>query len=326
MELFTIVLVVFLIVLIILLILWSTNYFNIRILESPLANKLPYDGPYSRDGSGGNSFQFNPNVNETINNEYSYNLQFFISDWEYNYGEPKLIFFRGNSSQNSSLNEPIRCNPGVWLYPKNASLMIRVDSADKDFPVPADANPDRTCGPSKKCNYSNKLSQNLTKMTTHFATTNPNDCQNKCSSLPDCDGFNMNSKKCQLLKGKTGTGSGYVKIKDMNPRNLVNYGTDVSKYCDISNLPIQKWITLTLVMFLGQLDVYIDGKLIRSCSGMNPKHYGTPITINPQFKGNIKNFQYFNHTLNAIDVQALYNNMNVFTDMQLIGQGIKNKL
>lgn len=276
---FNIVLIIFTTVLIILFIMWTLGYFKRQIKESPLFIGIKEDTPYAK------ALTFDPKVNEQIFNEYSYNFQFYISDWEYNYGQPKLIFYRGTTS-----GTKIMCNPGVWLYPKQTSLMIRVDSNDK-YIHESSTKTDDTCNNHKKqCNV---------KIDDHN------------SFVKDMNPINAYD---QAVSDSASPSNNYT------PSATPNH----NKYCDITNLPIQKWIMLSLVMFHGQLDVYIDGVLVRSCYGIAPKHYGDNITINPEFKGKIKNFQYFNHTLNANDIQRLYNNMNIYTDLQMVGGGVSN--
>jgi hypothetical protein len=61
-----------------------------------------------------------------------------------------------------------------------------------------------------------------------------------------------------------------AKLNDIRPANGSSYGatpyTDVdSKKCDIESIDLQRWVCITAVLDGRTLDMYIDGKLSRSC-------------------------------------------------------------
>ena len=41
--------------------------------------------------------------------------------------------------------------------------------------------------------------------------------------------------------------------------------TEVIHNCDVANIPIQKWVNLMVSVFNKTMDVYVDGKLVRTC-------------------------------------------------------------
>jgi len=61
--------------------------------------------------------------------------------------------------------------------------------------------------------------------------------------------------------------------KETNLRNLMNQQTSMQMFsttvtdvpCDIKEVPLQKWVNLTIVSSGRVLDIYMDGKLTRSC-------------------------------------------------------------
>lgn len=141
-------------------------------------------------------------------NEYTYSFWLFIDDWEYKYGKPKCVFYRGDSDGNNS-------NPSVWLYPKENKLMIR------------------------------------------FQT------------------FTYGSER--------------LSMPEMNPLKNPSILND-NMVCDIDNIPLQKWVHVVIVLWNRTSDVYIDGKLTRSCilpgvPQMNEEHLH--VTPHGGFSGNI---------------------------------------
>ena len=79
--------------------------------------------------------------------------------------------------------------------------------------------------------------------------------------------------------------------------------------CEIPNIPIQRWVHLVLVMHNKTLDVYINGKLKRSCIYKQVPKYNTDdlhITDNGGFKGDLSEFKYFNKALSPSEIYGIY--------------------
>ena len=101
--------------------------------------------------------------------------------------------------------------------------------------------------------------------------------------------------------------------------------------CDIQNIPFNKWVHVTYVLNNRTVDVYINGKLERSCV-----LEGLPVIQNNMFIkvasdggffGKIGRTQYFTSALNSNDVLSLYNRgplgstsykINFFTDGNMV--------
>ncbi len=136
--------------------------------------------------------------------------------------------------------------------------------------------------------------------------------------MPNCELYSDSSQN----SGVTGLGAGtyYPRTFDSDPNNLLSYSANPFKQCDIKGLPIQTWINLTIVYFNNQLDVYIDGILRRSCNNivsipfeLKSDSGGTfdqlkpyNITVNPQFKGEIKDMKYFDYSLNSNQIGEMF--------------------
>merc|ERR1711934_260316 len=157
--------------------------------------------------------------------EYTYSFWIFISDWQYKYGHPKPILYKGDK-------EGMHANPCVWLYPKENKLMVRFDNYT----------------------YGN---QRLTP-------------------------------------------------EKMNP---IKYPEILEKdyVCDVENIPLQKWVHVGVVLWNRTTDVYIDGKLVRSCilPGV-PRINNEKLYVTPQggFHGNISRLLVVNKAYNPY---AIYN-------------------
>jgi hypothetical protein len=80
--------------------------------------------------------------------------------------------------------------------------------------------------------------------------------------------------------------------------------TDDVYICEVPNLPLQDWFSVSVTVFERNLDVYIDGKLVKSCflPGV-PKPAAGDITLagNGGFSGNMCNFYHYPRMLTPGD-------------------------
>ena len=99
-------------------------------------------------------------------------------------------------------------------------------------------------------------------------------------------------------------------------------GKDTPQYCNIANIPIQKWVHVAYVLDNRSVDVYVDCKLERSCilTGVphlnNAKLHLFPETnlktnsINDNqtgFLGQMASLRYFSQALRPVDIARLCN-------------------
>jgi hypothetical protein len=80
--------------------------------------------------------------------------------------------------------------------------------------------------------------------------------------------------------------------------------------CSVGNVPIQKWVNLLVSVYGRTMDIYLDGKLVRTCllpgvASINPnaKIYVTPMG---GFDGWTSNFQYYPNSLNPQQAWNIY--------------------
>lgn len=87
-------------------------------------------------------------------------------------------------------------------------------------------------------------------------------------------------------------------------------GATVVHTCAVSNVPIQKWVNLTFSVYGRSMDVYIDGKLVRTCllPGVASINNNANIYVTPSggFQGWTSNFQYFPNSMNPQEAWNIY--------------------
>tara|TARA_B110000208_G_scaffold37888_1_gene50123 strand:+ start:1573 stop:2583 length:1011 start_codon:yes stop_codon:yes gene_type:complete len=251
-------------------------------------------------------------------NEYTINMSFKISDWEYNYDKPKLIFYRGSKLDDGSLI----VNPGVWIYPKTANLMVRISNLN---------NKCQELG----CNFKNIKQRTTGNLLAQTVQNSVYDCEQQCINYTDsvnpkvrCEGIDFDQfnkmPNCSLytnsdIPGAQNNGRYFGRTFDSDPNNLLSYSANTVKQCDIKGIPLQSWVNLTLVYYNNQLDIYINGILKRSCNNivsipfeLESNKGGTTnqkkpydIVVNPEFKGEIKDMKYFDYSLNSTQISSM---------------------
>ena len=96
-------------------------------------------------------------------------------------------------------------------------------------------------------------------------------------------------------------------MKTMTSNGQDNAGFE---HCEVENFPLQKWVHVVYILNNRHVEIYINGKLEKTCALKNMPNINTtkPLQIAPGggFYGQISNFQYFTRALQAIDVTGLY--------------------
>jgi hypothetical protein len=87
-------------------------------------------------------------------------------------------------------------------------------------------------------------------------------------------------------------------------------GNTVVHTCTIANVPIQKWVNLVLSVYGRTMDLYIDGKLVRTCllPGVASVNNNADIYVTPSggFDGWTSRLQYYPSPLNPQEVWNIY--------------------
>jgi hypothetical protein len=172
------------------------------------------------------------NDSNTPSSNFAYSVWFYINDWNYRYGEPKVIF--GRMGAKSGNNES--SVPGIsGLDPCPAVVLGAIE---------------------------NNISVSL-------------GCYPGIDQEPTTAG------------GKT-----------------------VVHTCTVANIPIQKWVNLVLSVYGRTMDLYVDGKLVRTCllPGVASVNNNSNIYVTPAggFDGWTSKLQYYPNSLNPQEVWNIY--------------------
>ena len=87
-------------------------------------------------------------------------------------------------------------------------------------------------------------------------------------------------------------------------------GTTVVHTCSVSNVPIQKWVNLVVSVYGRSMDIYIDGKLVRTCllPGVASVNNNSNVYVTPSggFEGWTSKFQYYPNSINPQEAWNIY--------------------
>jgi len=87
-------------------------------------------------------------------------------------------------------------------------------------------------------------------------------------------------------------------------------GKTVVHTCSVANVPVQKWVNLTISVYGRSLDVYIDGKLVKTCllPGVANINNNADVYVTPVggFDGWTSRFQYYPNSLNPQEAYNIY--------------------
>ena len=180
------------------------------------------------------------NGSDVPSSNFAYSIWFYINDWNYRYGEPKVVFGRmGSKSTNgagsiSGISGLDPC-PAVVLGAVENNLSVSLG-----------------CFPG--------ANQEPTPPTSSTTSTPP--------------------------------------------------PTTVLHTCNVTNIPIQRWVNLTMSVYGRSMDLYIDGKLVRTCllPGVASVNNNSNIYVTPAggFDGWTSKFQYFPNSINPQEAWNIY--------------------
>ena len=87
-------------------------------------------------------------------------------------------------------------------------------------------------------------------------------------------------------------------------------GTTVVHTCSVTNVPIQRWVNLITSVYGRSMDVYIDGKLVRTCllPGVASINNSANVYVTPLggFEGWTSKFQYYPNSINPQEAWNIY--------------------
>jgi len=101
-----------------------------------------------------------------------------------------------------------------------------------------------------------------------------------------------------------------VSCYPQNPSTGVASDRSIVHKCSVKNFPLQSWVNLIISLYGRSLDVYIDGKLVRTCvlPGVAKVNPDANIVVTPAggFSGWTSNFEYWSSATNPQQAYDIY--------------------
>jgi hypothetical protein len=231
--------------------------------------------------------------------EYSLSFWINIDNWNYNFGKVKHIMHKGSEDISS-------CNPGIFLHPTKNQLIVRVDTTET------------------ASTYKVYKNRNLREGSTIKSSVDvrEQDCKNECSTDETCNSFTLDhlANQCTFFKNDVVVDDDkvfttqesvntYSKQKSMNPKYYGEHELNSLMPCDIVDLPLQRWNHIVVVLWNRNLDVYLNGKLARSCALKSvPQINNGSLYLfkDGGFSGDLANLRYYNRAINTDEVYSIY--------------------
>ena len=88
------------------------------------ARRRPYLVKGSKDATKPLRLDASKILASDIGNEFSFSFWVYVKDWGHNFSLPKHVFHIGDADAQKVF-------PGIWLYPKNNNLMVRMDTYNR---------------------------------------------------------------------------------------------------------------------------------------------------------------------------------------------------
>lgn len=259
-------------------------------------------------------------------NSYSYSVWFFVSDWSHRLTQQKILLMR--RSPNGSVNPKIYFDP----YENNINVAINTYSLPN-----ASATTSTTTATASTATATATAAAALSGATggtgpvgvesfdtlessfnSDYGTTASHtaaaieDAQSVraasvdsyLSTLADYNNANFDSSNTyQGLTDSTGaTGTSGTRGSGRSSNSAY--------ICKINNFPLQRWVSLVVSLNNRTLDLYLNGKLVRTCilpaTAVIDSTASVSLTPDGGFKGWTSNTQYFSKALNPHEVYNIY--------------------
>ena len=211
--------------------------------------------------------------NSNNSSNYTYSMWIFVDEWNYKFGEEKTVLDRNKS-------------PTVVLGDKPNTLKVVVKYYDTGKDIEG---ADSGASDSWKDTEATKAACDA------------------CNS-----GYTCACDACQ--KGVPKSGADAESATDRatrlaSERDKANLGTS-DHTCLIDNIPIQKWVSIIVSLYGRTLDMYLDGKLVRTCviPGVPRVDNDMDINVTPNggFSGWTSAFKYWAHASNPQEAYNIY--------------------
>ena len=232
------------------------------------------------------------NSSELNSSNFAYSIWFYVDDWNYKYGDKKIIFGRTTSKSSESSGdadiETLGPCPAVIMgaVENDITILLGVGGEKEGF--------EKKCGEFGCCIDGSNA-------------TGPEGKSDRCGPL--CNDPSISDYGCCPDKINYKNSENDLCKTDPKPKPGPDTYSNLSR-CTVKNVPIQKWVNLLISVYGRSLDVYIDGKLVKTCllPGIAKINNEANVYITPLggFSGWTSKFTYYPTALNPQEAWNVY--------------------
>lgn len=240
-------------------------------------------------------------------NEYSISFWMFIKDYNYRYGVNKSILYKGDKENTES-------NPYIYLHPTSNDMTIKVQlqtNTVKDLPSPTLSVNREDFRVTLPVEYFGGMASNISGniVNENFAdpTTTPEPEEGVVGNLNDrLERIEVQMQRMigmQTEHAATPAPTNSTSTSNEEPMPIIY------DECVINNIPIQKWTHVVVSVFNNSIEVYLDGKLVKTKALRGfpkPNLQNMHVCPNGGFNGFIANLNYSNMTLPSDEIYNIY--------------------
>jgi hypothetical protein len=230
----------------------------------------------------------------------TYSTWLHIDDYKYKYDTAKHIFHFGDKDMK-------HVSPGLWFYPKRNNLAVKFSVLGKEVGFTNGKLGKATKG--KKCIFPYKINWDKLgiqkpihkdpnmKIFNCETTADEHSEHGYCPTEVDSSGYVTDINKF-----------GSCSKKSMDP-NVNKQLLTIDGNCDIENVPLNRWFHLAITVKDDSVEVYIDGKLSKSCVYENLPLISKGdlwITNKGGFDGKLTQFKVIPYYLTHSEIRTIY--------------------
>ena len=265
-------------------------------------------------------------------NEYSISFWLFIKDYNYRYGSRKAVLYRGDKENENS-------NPYIYFEPKSNDLTVRVQlqsgtgTSNKTNNNTSTSEQFRVSMPLDYFNpMKSNVSGNEVMMVENFdptvqPTTSPSSTPAPVGDVNQrLDRIELQLHKMAMVDKTTPSPAGNTAVgQEEDQPNMYDE-------CTLEDIPIQKWTHIVVSVYNNNIEIYMDGRLHKSCnlSGYpKPNLYNMHVTPNGGFNGFLAQLDYSNAALPVDEIYKIYRRgpklqKSIMEKVSELGTGVSN--
>ena len=217
------------------------------------------------------------NANNSSN--FTYSMWMYVDDWNYKFGSDKIVLRRMDVTQKPC--------PQVSLGNRPNTLTVQVGYY---------AEGGNTTGPTGAA-------------TDKAGTPQGAAAKAACASCQDTNLACVCSECNRLLAQEEAARQTAINSGAAGGSTTNGAGTNIHS-CTIDNIPIQRWVNVIISLYGRTLDVYLDGKLVRTCvlPGVAKMNQNADVEVTPSggFSGWTSTFKYLPNASNPQEAYNMY--------------------